>query len=418
MDCHESQNLCPFGFEYVTLSVVFAPVALVISALLTAAVVAYGTHPNWAQHEWGLELIYLSRRLQWPLVTLCLGLCIGLIGLVIAGKQRAWWLIALAPVLAMFVYRFSTRSLNAFTILENPVFIRAAEAQHVADEAYVVGLKFGDEYYAYPYELLYTRPVIIQQDHDRRMMLMWSAFANRAAAVHIDRDLKARDLEIVSMPANALLLYNRRLGEFINGLTIQNRAGNRPTGIGADIATQKLRWREWRDQHPQTRVLAPLSSSRNAPTAPALPYYDLPPQVGEVLPKEETIVVVLTDPPIAIPTDRVLNEPMNLRADSVPILLLRDRETGQIRAYDRRVEVDLTPIFRRNTDPRRRGVALVDSDTPIGWSATGRAVDGDPARKGMQLTELPVETHLYWGVMKYWFPNLLLHQTDLLGDIK
>lgn len=394
----------------------FAPVTLVILALLAAAVVAYGAHPNWAQHEWGLELIYLSRRLQWPMVTLCLGLCGGLIALVIAGRQRAWWLIALAPVLAMFVHRFSTRSLNAFTIIENPVFIRAVEANHLADDAYVVGLKFGDEHYAYPYELLYTRPVVVQQDHDRRMMLMWSAFANRAAAVHIDRDLKARDLEIVSMPANALLLYNQRLDEFINGLTVRNRKGNQPAGIGAAIPTQKLRWREWREQHPQTRVMAPLPTSRDAPAAPALPYYDLPPQVSEVLPAEQTVVVVGTDPPIAIPTSRILNEPMNLRADSIPILLLRDRETGLIRAFDRRVEADLIPTFRVNTDPRRPGVALVDSDTAIGWSATGRAVDGDPAHRGRQLTELPVESHLYWGVMKFWFPNLLLHQTDLLGD--
>lgn len=395
----------------------FAPVALVISALLAAAVVAYGTHPNWAQHEWGLELIYLSRRLQWPLVALCLGLCIGLIGLVISGRQRTWWLIALAPILAMFVYRFSTRSLNAFAVIENPVFVRAVESNHLADDAYVVGLKFGDEHYAYPYELLYTRPVVVQQDHDRRMMLMWSAFANRAAAVHIDRDLKARDLEIVSMPANALLLYNQRLGEFINGLTITNRAGKRPAGIGAPITTHKLRWVEWRERHPQTRVMAPLPASRNAPAAPALPYYDLPPEAGEVLPVAESVVVVLTDPPIAISDDRIQNQPMNLRADGVPILLLRDRQTGRIRAFDRRVESDLTPIFRLNTDPRRKDVALVDSDTTIGWSAAGQAIDGNPDRRGMQLTELPVESHLYWGVMKFWFPNLLLHQTDLLGDM-
>jgi len=397
---------------------VFAPLALVIPALLTAAVVAYGTHPNWAQYDGGLELIYLSRRLQWPLVALCLGLCIGLIGMVVAGKQRAWWLIALAPVLAMFVYRFSTRSLNAFQVLDNPTFVQADQADFVGADDYVVGLRFGDEYYAYPYRALYTRPVVIQQDHDRRMMLIWSAFCNRAMAVHIDRELKARDLEIVSMPANALLLYNRRLGQFINGVTLQTRDGSTPTGVGAPIETQKMPWSRWRAMHPRTRVLSPPINRPADPATPALPFYDMPPVVGEVLPPETRVVVVMTSPPIAIPTDRIRNDPMNLRADQVPILLLRDRETGQIRAFDRRVEEDQTPTFRRNTDPSRRGVALVDSDTTIGWSATGRAVDGNPARRGMQLTELPVETDLYWGVMKYWYPNLLLHQTDLIGDVR
>src|SRR5690606_2360284 len=144
-----------------------------------------------------------------------------------------------------------------------------------------------------PLALLYTRPVIVQQDHDQRMMLMWSAFANRARAVRIDRELRARDLEIVSMPANALLLYNRRVGQFINGLTVQTRKGERPTGVGEPIETRKLRWEQWRTLHPQTRVLRPPTPDRlDHPGSPVLPYYDLPRHIGQVLPAETEVVVV------------------------------------------------------------------------------------------------------------------------------
>lgn len=396
-------------------TIVTAPVTLIITALLAAAVVAFGTHPNWAEYGFGLDLIYTARRLQWPLVAICLALCVALITTVVAGRRTSWWLLALAPVLALFVYRFSTRSLNAFQILENPIFVRADEADFLQPDEHVVGLVFNDEAYAYPYRLLYTRPVVIQADHDQRMMLLWNAFANRAAAVRIQRDLKGRDLEIVSMPANALLLYNRRLGQFINGLTLRTRSGERPTGMGETIETHKMTWARWRQLHPQTRVMALLGSTRSDhPAGPVLPYYDLPPNISDALPPEAAVAVVLTDPPIAIPTDRVRNEPINLTAGTVPILVLRDKETGQLRAFDRRVEEDLIPRFRLNTDPRRRNVALVDSDTTIGWSATGRAIDGNPERRGFQLTELPVEDNVYWGVMRYWFPNLLLHQSDLL----
>ncbi len=398
-----------------TLTAVIAPVVLVILSMLLAAVVAFGTHPNWADTNAGLQLIYFTRHLQWPLVVICLGCCIGIVGLVVAGRQRAWWLLVLAPVLALFIYRFSTRSFNAFGILENPLFMQPAEATFLSDEDYVVGLRFEGIDYAYPYRLLYTRPVVIQPDHDKRMMLLWSPFANRARACYIGRDLRARDLEIVSMPANALLLYNRRLGQFINGLTLQTRKGESPAGIGTEIATQKMTWKRWRDLHPQTRVLAPLPGQRlDYPATPALPYYDLPPRPESLLEPQTQVAVIQTSPPIAVPMDRIANTPLNFTAGQVPVLVLLDRETGQVRAFDRRLEVDLIPRFKLNTDPRRKDVALVDTDTTIGWSADGRAIDGDPGRRGFQLTELPVETDLYWGVMKFWHPELLLHQTELL----
>src|SRR5204863_10123308 len=110
--------------------------------------------------------------------------------------------------------------LNAFSILDKPSFITAADAQFLSDDDWIVGLKFNDQSYAYPYASLNLYPTIVQADHDQRIILIWPAFANHAAVCKIDRDVKASELEIVSFPANALLLYNTRLGEFINGITI------------------------------------------------------------------------------------------------------------------------------------------------------------------------------------------------------
>src|SRR5437763_1197041 len=84
-----------------------------------AAVAAYGTSASWAQYPHGLDLILWSRRLEWPLVTIAILLCLGLIALVIAGKRRAWWLIGLGPILALFAHRFVTDPAGAFSILEN-----------------------------------------------------------------------------------------------------------------------------------------------------------------------------------------------------------------------------------------------------------------------------------------------------------
>ncbi|MGH7215491.1 MAG: DUF3179 domain-containing (seleno)protein, partial [Tepidisphaeraceae bacterium] len=234
------------------------PLALIVPAVLCAAVVAYGIDPYWAQYRWGVDLIMTSRRLQWPLVAATVVLVIGLLAMVIAGKRRVWWLIALLPVLALFVHRFATSPLNALAIVENPALVDgSATGAFLNDEDHVVGVVFEGNAYAYPYACLFITPVVIQQDYDQRMMIVWSAFANRALAFRIDREIKARELEIVSIPANALLLYNARVGQFINGVTGRDREGKPPAGVREALPVTKTTWARWRATHPQSRVMPP-----------------------------------------------------------------------------------------------------------------------------------------------------------------
>ena len=135
---------------------------------------AYGVDPGSAHHAWGVGLIMLARRLQWPLIAASLILCLLLIGLVISGKRRVWWLISLAPILALFGHRFLTSPINRYAIADEPQFITAADAKFIHDADYVVGLVFNGQAYAYPYACLYQTPVIVQSDREHRLLLMWS----------------------------------------------------------------------------------------------------------------------------------------------------------------------------------------------------------------------------------------------------
>jgi hypothetical protein len=85
---------------------VIVPVILLLFATLAAAGMAYGTDASWARYQHGIDFIIAARRVQWPLAVLAVVLCLALVGLVIAGKRRAWWLIGLGPVLALLVHRF------------------------------------------------------------------------------------------------------------------------------------------------------------------------------------------------------------------------------------------------------------------------------------------------------------------------
>lgn len=384
------------------------PILLILFATSAAAVVAYGVHPDLAQLSSGLSIIMVSRRLMWPMIALSLILCIALIGLVISGKRRAWWLIGLAPVLALFVHRFGPGSPGPTAVVENPPFVNANDPDVPEAGDYVVGLIFEDRAYAFPYRALFARPVVSLVDYDQRMLLLWSAYANRAVAVHLTRDLRVRDLEVVTSPANALVVYDRRLGQFICGVTGRLLNGGEVVGFGKSIDTTKTTWSEWRSAHPDTQVMAGWNRSTSLPNRPILPAYKLrvPP-----LPEPGTQVALLaTTQPAAVRDDLKLERPANLTIGNTRVLLLRDR-AGRLRAFDRHVKEDLFLTFELSSarSNRKREINLVDVDTQSTWTLDGRAIDGE--LKGQRLRSIDLDDRLYWGVMKFWYPNLELIET-------
>jgi hypothetical protein len=417
-----ARSLADNGPGRVFLSVVFFPVLLIASSVLSAGIVAYGTNALWAQYPHGIDLILWSRRLEWPLVTLSLLLCVVLLALVASGKRRAWWLIGLGPVLALFAHRFLTDPAGGLAVIENPAFVAAADARFVSDDDYVVGLRFGDTAFAYPYSQLYDSPVVIQSDHDKRMMLIWSAFANRAVAQTVTHDVKARDLEIVSMPANALLLYNHSYGQFINGLKGRLMDGQKPAGFGNPIVVSTMTWKDWYGINPDTKIMQPVAKSRtpNVPHSPILPSNPMPPSIMDY-PATTTIVLVGTTQPAAVRSEQVGPEPQNLNVDGEMAFVFRESPDKPVRAFSCHLKKqELFPQFSLDRDHKFKGAMFVDSDTGSGWSSAGVWVDGikefRQELKGPRLMPVPVQDGLYWGVMKFWYPDLQLTAPHKGGD--
>jgi hypothetical protein len=378
------------------------PLGLIAFALTFAAVLAYGTHPGWVQYPFGLSIIMLARRLQWAMVALALIASLTLLVVVISGKRRAWWLIGLAPVLALFAHRFSNDAAR-HVIADEPQFVSAEQATTIGEEDYVVGLNFGDETFAYPYSALYWTPVVVQTDRDRRLLVMWSAFANSAVATTVSRDIKGRELDIVCEPANALLLYNARIGQFINGLTGRTPGGTKPIGFGERVTVWKGPWKLWKQANPESKVMV-STGKVGGPVAPVLPRE---PVAKAGLNPEAPVLMLATTRPVALDAGKIGASPCNLRAGDLPVVIFREAASGKVKAFDRRVEADLIPRFVCNSDSKRKG-ALRDLDTNTCWSAQGVAVDGDKALLGHKLAPVEVQDEVYWGVAKYWWPKLEL----------
>jgi hypothetical protein len=219
----------------------------------------------------------------------------------------------------------------------------------------------------------------------------------------VSRDVKGRELDIVCEPANALLVYNSRIGQFINGLTGRTPGGGKPLGFGARLPVWKGTWKSWREAHPQSRVMV-LSGKGQAPGAPILPRD--PVAQGTTKPASPVMLIATTQP-VAMLSEEVSSAPSNIKAGDQPLVVFRDSATGMIRAFDRHVEADLTPRFVLNQDAKRKG-AMVDLDTNTGWSASGVAVDGDKTMLGKKLLAVDVQSDVYWGVAKFWWPGLTM----------
>jgi Protein of unknown function (DUF3179) len=382
---------------------VLLPLLLLLLSAACAAAVAYGPDPNWAQYPHGLQLILFSRRFEWPLVAIALIFCIFIIALVIAGKRRAWWLIGLAPMLAVLGHQFAANPGNAFLVNVDPIFVSADHASFLSGDDWVVGMIDGSDALAFPFSSLYSQPLVVRELQTRPMLLMWSPFANCASAYTIDRSIQTNEIEIVSMPANAMLVYNSRDGQFINGITGLMPDGRPPSGFGSKIPTIKTTWARWLGAHPDTLVLSPPTGGGEAPTRAVLPYFPMPP--GSTDPETEATVALIGNPPVAAISDSDLSSGA-VNFSGPDILIVRDPRTDAIQVFDRHVDEDLAPVFSHRAFRKFPNAMMIDSDSRSAWTTDGIALDG--ALKGKKLRRLPVEDGVYWSVARYWFKNLPL----------
>ena len=391
------------------------PLLLIFFAAVAAGVVAYGTQPGWAEYQHGLDFIVWSRRLQWPLVTLSILLCLGLVALVISGRRRAWWLIGLGPVLALFVHHFRSDRSPAFAVVENPSFVDPSQASGMGDDDWVLSLKFGDTVYAYPYAALFYTPVVLQADHDRRLVLLWSPYANRVLAFQATDELKARDLEVVSMPGNCAAALQQPAGavrqrpERPDPRRPEARRPRR-AAAGHEDDVEGLG-----DANPVGRVMT--ATHPGGPTGPILPAYaafGLPAPTGPgstVAGRERATVVGHLDP-VAFDPASLTRRPVNTKADGQPVLLFRPAPGDPARAFARTFGDDIRSKFDAKRDPAHPEVLFADVDTQTEWNADGRAVAGNKLFAGKRLTPVPADDGVDWAVLKYWYPQLELRREE------
>ncbi|MDB5296718.1 MAG: hypothetical protein JWO31_2701 [Phycisphaerales bacterium] len=428
----------------------FWPLSLIVVAVAAGSAVAFGTHPRWAELENGLQVILWARRLQWPLVGLTAVASLGLAGMVIAGRRRAFWLVGLAPVLALFAHRFAGGRAEDLGVVDEPTFADAAKADFVGDSDWVVSARLGDVAYAYPFAALFPDPVVVQADHDDRMVLVWNAYANRAVAFRATGDLRGRDLEVVSTPANAVLVYNARHGQFVVGVTGLTPAREKPIGFGNPVPTSKSTFAAWRTANPAGKVMRPTGRlawrgpTPTAPVGPAYAAFGMPAGTVPAVPpmaatstslaagpatrpaaaaaRSRRVTLVGSTRPVAVDPASLSARPAVLTVDDRPAVLLRSdgpvnsssiagrtgpniQPTAGVRAYVRKVD-DMVLRLEPAAAAKLPAARMRDVETDCLWSAAGVAIGGNATFRGRRLAGLPVDDDVDYDVMKWWMPEL------------
>ena len=382
---------------------VWIPISLILLSCSAAGWMAYGIDPSFTAGLGGLATVMMTRKLQWILLILSIIPCLILIVRVGMARCRAWWLLGLAIVLAMMFVRFSPSNTRPVRVLERDNLPLASDIRFNIGDEYVVGFSFAGTNYAIPCRSLYRTPIMVLTDFDKRCVIIWSPFANMASIQQVTRDIRGSDLEFVSMPANSTLIYNRKYGEFITGVTGTTDRRTMPTGFKNFISSSVTPWHTWRQMHPDTRVLVPSTEDEGYPGMPLMPRYPTTHPSTPTDPPDNAVLLVRTNPPIVFDQNADFTQPRNERADKQLVLIFR-RTDGAICAFDRTVQTDLYLKFEFQKDKRNR-MQLIDRETRSVWNVNGQCIEGD--LKGEHLRPIDVIEPVYQSIVDHWFPDAI-----------
>jgi hypothetical protein len=279
----------------------------------------------------------------------------------------------------------------------------AEDARYLADDDRVVGLLFGDRALAVPHNILWHHEVINFND-----------FAGRAFSVTLcpltgttlafDRSaVDGAEFGVSGLLFNNnLVMFDRRDNESL--WPQMNRRASCGENVGTTLdmlPVAVMQWGQWKEMHPDTRVVSSETGHRRDYTARGYPYGNYNQTDNSRLlfetpiddrrpPKERVLGLPVEEGGIAVPfgelDDGSPARAVEMTVGGREVVVFWNREARGAMAY-RPMADGQSLSFSVNENGR-----FVDAETGLTWTLDGRAVDG-PARLD------PIET----AYMSFWF---------------
>jgi len=287
--------------------------------------------------------------------------------------------------------------------LVNPAFVAAKDADWLWDGELVFGVEIGGDVRAYPHRIMDWHEMANDMVGGVPLALAYCTLCGSGILYETQVAGRERPFEFGSsglLYRSNKLMYDRETLSLWNHFTARPAVGTL-VGSGIQLRTRPvavMRWRDWLQLHPATRVLS-LDTGHRRNYAPGMPYgmYFSTPGLmfptsvsdGRLSPKD-IVFIVRADgrrrawPVKAFGDGRVLNDTIGAR----PVVLIGDGRGETVRAYDRGASVFTSRIDGSAAAPR----ALHDwSGAP--WTVTEETLT---AEDGRILPRLP-------GHNAYWF---------------
>jgi hypothetical protein len=304
---------------------------------------------------------------------------------------------------------------DAIPPVANPQYTDVKIADEwLKDDEIVVGYVDGDEALAYPIRILNYHEIVNETVNGVPVLISYCPLCN--SGIVYDRRLGDQILEFGNTSAlyqSDMVMYDRQTFSYwfqVGGEAIVGDLTGQRLEV---LPTRFMRWSEWRETYPDSRVLS-RETGFNRPydrdPFTRLPAYlnqgRFPFPVGQAarnpsLPAGEKVVSLVIDDearayPVAALSGLVANDTVGGR----PVAIAVD-EADTSWAFDRRLGEQILTL-------EWDGDVLRDAETGSHWSLTGEAIDGPLT--GEQLEILPARFS-FWFAFVAAFPEATVYQS-------
>ena len=141
--------------------------------------------------------------------------------------------------------------------IDNPRFVSADEADHVADDAVMIAISYGGEHRAYPAKILDHHEIVNDTIAGEPIAITWCPLCGSAVGVRRTIGDTVTEFGVSGVLYNSdLVLYDRTTETLWDQIIAEGIVGPM-TGEKLELVPVTMtRWSRWREAHPDTLVLS------------------------------------------------------------------------------------------------------------------------------------------------------------------
>lgn len=283
--------------------------------------------------------------------------------------------------------------------IDDPKFISPNEADWLTDDELVLGLNYKGQARAYPFQVMVWHEIVNDRFGDERVAVTYCPLC--LTGIAFKPIVNGQEVEFGTsgkLHNSNLVMYDRLTESYWSQVTGQAIVGEAVPQKLERIAVEVLSWKNWKQQHPDTKVLSrDTGFLREYGSDPYGDYYTTP---GTIFPlthedtrlpdKERVYGLDVSGAFKAYPDAQVAKAgAVNDVLGGVPIAVFANPTSGSVKAFR-----------SGNRTFQRQGDVFVDQDGGV-WSFQGQTESGE------KLEEVV-------GVIAFWFSWAATHpDTDV-----